>query len=385
LPIYLDNAATSFPKPECVYRAVDKFCRTQAVSIGRGNYQRANNASRLVSQTRTKIAGLINAPNPKNISFCYSGTDSLCTAIFGFLKPGDHVIATAAEHTSVLRPLNQLELEKKTSVSLVGLSDSNSNLADQVGRLITKDTKLVCVNHASNVTGEIAPIEEISQLCDQRNVRLLIDAAQTIGHLPIDVQSCPCDFLCAPGHKALLAPLGTGILYVADRVAEATSPFRLGGTGSTHVDENQPSTFPEKFESGNMNGPGIAGLSAALDWLNSEDAKAKAKKLDQQIQILVKGLNAIDGVTVYGPNADVLRAPVVSFSVRGIDCHTVGMMLDSQFEIECRTGLHCAPMLHKSLSTAEQGGLVRFSPGLFTTDEEVKSAIAAVQQIAKTS
>ena len=379
MPIYLDNAATSFPKPESVYVAIDQANREYAVSAGRGKYQRANDADRFIGQARSGLAQLIGADHAKQISFAFSGTDALSTAIFGYLKPGDHVIASAVDHTSVLRPLWHLKQERQLELTIVGCDSMGVVDPREIESEIRSNTRLVCLTHASNVTGAIQPVTEIGTLCRSKDVAFLLDAAQTLGHLPISVKQIQCDFLAAPGHKGLLGPLGTGFLYASSNVVEECWPMRFGGTGSTGGEFYQPVAFPQKFESGNLNVPGIAGLLAGLMWLGSDESIELGPTLKSNSRILADRLSQIEGVVLYGNQMP--QTPTISFNVEGVDCQTIGMLLDSQFQIECRTGLHCAPLIHEKIDSTSFGGTVRFSPGVFTTETEIDEALKAVETI----
>lgn len=380
MPIYLDNAATSFPKPESVYVAIDKSNREHAVSAGRGNYQRANNAGRLLDQARNAIADKINGSSSKEISFASSGTDALSTAILGYLKPGDHAIASATDHTSVLRPLWHLQRNHDVELTIVECDEAGLVDPADIEAAFTANTKLVCLPHASNVTGTVQPVKAVGKICRQTEAAFLIDAAQTVGHLPIDVEEFGCHFLASPGHKGLLGPLGTGFLYACESVASKCTPLRFGGTGSTGSEFDQPESLPQKFESGNHNIPGIAGLLAGLKWIETNEAIDQFQQLVALSQLLVGRLRKISSLVVYGPAT--IETPTISFNVEGVDCQTVGMLLDSQFKIECRTGLHCAPLIHEKIGTDSFGGTVRFSPGVFTTEAEIDQAITAVETIA---
>ena len=380
MPIYLDNAATSFPKPEKVYLAIDEANRNLAVSAGRGNYQRANNSNRLLEQTRSAIIHKINGSSNHEISFAFSGTDALSTAILGYLKPGDLAIASAADHTSVLRPLWHLQRNRDIELTIVGCDESGVVDATEIESACQSNTKLVCLPHASNVTGAIQPVKAVGKICRGNDTAVLIDAAQTMGHVPVNVEEFECHFLAAPGHKGLLGPLGTGFLYSCKSVAEPCVPLRFGGTGSTGNEFEQPESRPQKFESGNQNIPGIAGLLAGMKWIENEKSVKRFESLHIMSQELADRLRKIAGVVVYGPTE--LQTPTISFNIEGVDCQTVGMLLESQFEIECRTGLHCAPLIHKMIGSDSLGGTVRFSPGVFTEQVECDQAIVAVQAIA---
>ena len=362
----------------CIRDRLDKTNRNFAVSAGRGNYQRANDAGRLLDQARSAILAKING-SKNTVSFAFSGTDALSTAILGFLNPGDHAIASAADHTSVLRPLWHLQRSGEVELTIVDCDEAGIVDAAEIESALKPNTKLICLPHASNVTGAVQPVEAVGKICQNCDAAFLIDAAQTVGHLPIDVDRFACQFLAAPGHKGLLGPLGTGFLYARDSVAEKCKPLRFGGTGSTGNEVRQPETRPQKFESGNQNIPGIAGLTAGLEWIETEDAIRQFEQLDTLSQQLANRLREISGVVVYGP--DRIETPTISFNVSGTDCQTVGMLLDSEFEIECRTGLHCAPLIHEKIGSNAFGGTVRFSPGVFTTEKEIDQAILAVKKI----
>ena len=381
MPIYLDNAATSFPKPESVYVAIDRANREYAVSAGRGKYQRGNDSDRILQQARNGLARKINAASAKEVSFAFSGTDALSMAIFGYLKPGDHAIASAADHTSVLRPLWHLQREHGVELTVVPCDETGVVDPAEIQSALRANTKLVCLTHASNVTGSVQPVEAVGKICRSSDAAFLVDAAQTIGHLPIDAEQIQFHFLAAPGHKGLLGPLGTGFVYVANTIAADCSPLRFGGTGSAGDEFEQPTVTPQKFESGNLNVPGIAGMLAGLNWLESEEAAVRVATLHRSGQQLADRLREIDGVIVYG--LEKIQTPTISFNIEGTDCQTIGMLLDSQFEIECRTGLHCAPLIHEAIGSTRFGGTVRFSPGLFTTGEEIHQVVTAVAAIAQ--
>lgn len=379
--IYLDNAATSWPKPESVYVAVDRTQRELGAAFGRGTYQQAIAVSRLVDQTRDLIATHIQAPHRRNIAFTYSCTDSLCTAIFGLLQSGDHVVTSVIEHNSVLRPLLRLEQEQNVSVTRVGC-----NLAGQMDPVavlaaIQPRTRLVVLSQSSNVTGAIQELSSIGRHCRQLGIPFLIDAAQSIGHLPIDVGALSCDLLAAAGHKGLLGPLGTGFLYYSDRLGETLRPLRVGGTGSMNTRDEQPNVWPEKFEAGNLNLPGIAGLQAGLNYLNSPEGHERSAQDTERNQQLLTGLQQIAGLSLQGPRLIDQRLGVFSISLSNINCHDAAAILDTNWSIQTRAGFHCAPWLHRSIGTESAGGTLRISPGLFTTAAEVDTTLAALQQL----
>lgn len=378
--IYLDNAATSWPKPEAVYQAVDRYQRSCGASSGRGVYSHAIESQQLVDQCRRSLATLLGASDPARVIFTSSGTDALNLAIQGILAPGDHVIASDADHNSVLRPLRMLE-GRGLALSIIPLADGRIDL-EKIERAVRPSTKLVCVNHASNVTGIVQPLSEIAAICQRTGALLLVDAAQSLGHLPIDVAALGCDLLASPGHKGLWGPLGTGLLYVGDRVSELLRPLRYGGTGSRSVEETMPTELPDRLEAGNLNLPGIAGLGAGVREVLQVGVAAIAKHEQQLRAELIAGLSSIAGVQLYGAHPGAAAVGVVSLNVEGIDPLELASLLDANFGMQVRAGLHCAPRMHLSLGTAPTG-TVRLSLSHFTTSSQVASAVEAIRNIAE--
>ena len=379
--IYLDNAATSWPKPESVYQAVDHAQRILGAPAGRGGYEQAVQAMRLIDQTRSDVARLINAPQHQDISFTFNGTDSLSTVLFGLLAPGDHVVTSVVEHNSVLRPLKHLE-SKGVTVTYVGCDETGTFDENEVIDAIQANTRLVSLIHVSNVTGAIQPLANIKSGIRQSanpDALFLIDAAQSLGHIPVDVQHLGCDFLAAPGHKALLGPLGTGILFVAGDAADIVTPFRYGGTGSSY--ENQPTKTPDKFESGNLNVPGIAGLKAGIDFLTSAEGKVAHETMTHNSELLLSQLLKIDGVKAQGHHTLKNRVGVFSIAIAGFDCHEATNILDSVAGVQTRAGLHCAPLLHRALGTEPTGGTLRLSVGCFNTAQQIEKTVTAISEL----
>ena len=384
--IYLDNAATSWPKPESVYQAVDHAQRVIGAPAGRGGYQQFVDALRLVEQTRGAVAKFINAPKRRNISFSFNGTDSLSTAIFGLLTKGDHVVTSVVEHNSVLRPLNHLASTGLIEVTYVDCDEFGMIDPQKVRDAIRTDTRLVCLVHASNVTGTIQPLENIKSFCDENGTDktiFLLDAAQSLGHIPVDVQSLGCDILTAPGHKGLMGPLGTGIMYVRDKIAGEIDPLRYGGTGTDGSVEVQPTKTPDKFESGNLNVPGIAGIQAGIKFLNSEEGLAAHANWLELSTMMLDGILATEGVKLQGLRTMENRIGVFSVSIDGFDCHEASSILDSNWSVQTRSGLHCAPLVHRKLKTEEQSGTIRLSVGLLNTKNQIEIALGALQELAK--
>ena len=383
-PIYFDNAATSWPKPESVYAAVDHYQREIGAPAGRGGYQAALAAGQLVARARAGVARLIGANQPEQIVFTSNGTDALNLAIHGILRPGDHVVTTVCEHNSVLRPLRACAENRNVSVTYVSCDNDGLVSAAEVQAALQPNTRLVAVLHGSNVTGAVQPIEKIGQAVRSHPATFLVDAAQTVGHLPLDVQSLQIDLLAAPAHKGLLGPLGTGFLYIHPTVQQQLQPLRQGGTGSSSHEDRQPETLPDKFEAGNLNVPGLAGVAAACDFLQQRSVENIHAETGQLTTALLNGLARLKPVRIYGPPAGISRLSVVSFSVCGYDPQDISNLLDASFQIASRAGLHCAPRLHRALGTEEMGGTVRFSLGYANTKAEVESALEAMASICAT-
>lgn len=353
---------------------------------GRGQYSSAGEASRLVEQTRVLAAQLINSPKPQNVSFTFGGTDGLSTAIFGLLLPGDHVVTSVVEHNSVLRPLKHLEAKGIISLNVADCDEVGCIRLSEICEAVNESTRLVCLSHVSNVTGSIQPVGQIKSRLNELgfgDVPLMIDAAQSLGHVPTDVQEIGCDILASSGHKGLLGPLGTGLLFVSDKVANEVEPLRFGGTGTDGSVEIQPSTTPVKFESGNLNVPGIAGLKAGIEFLNSDRAKELHGKSQENSQILLDGLREIGGLHVYGSQTCNGRVGVFSLSLDQLDCREVAGILDSNCGIQARAGLHCAPLMHRALGTETDGGTLRLSLGLFNTRQHIQTTLTAMKELAE--
>jgi len=380
--IYLDNAATSWPKPAAVYDAVDRYQREVGAPSGRSGYREAVEANQIIQHARQGVARLIGAAEARQVVFTASGTDSLSMAILGLLRQGDHVVTTVCEHNSVLRPLRALADAEIVSVSYVPCDGQGYVAPDEVQKALRPATRLVAVVHGSNVTGAVQPVEEIGAMSHEHGALLLVDAAQTLGHVPIDVERLPIDLLAAPAHKGLLGPLGTGVLYIRPKVETQLKPLRLGGTGTQSESDLQPESLPDKYEPGNHNLPGLAGLASATDYLQQrgiESIQAHHAKLVGQ---LVEGLTTVPGLTVQGPNGTVNRTSVVSFTLSGYDPQELAALLETSGGVQCRAGLHCAPLMHRSLGTLQHGGTVRLSPGWATTTEQIELTVELIAQMA---
>jgi len=377
--IYLDNAATSWPKPEGVYRAMDEFLREHAGNPGRGAHSLALAAERVIDETRSLVACLINAPEKERIILTFNCTDALNLGLKGLLKPGDHVITSQIGHNSLVRPLKKLEGKGVRITRLPPCSDTGFLSAKDIEEAIDEKTKLVVVTHASNVTGVVQPIEEYGVVVRRHGRISMVDAAQTAGIFPIDVQASDIDLLAFSGHKGLLGPPGTGVLYISRRVE--LDSLREGGTGSHSELEEQPVALPYRYESGTPNTVGIAGLGAGLRYIF--DQGMERIRIHEQLLLdqLLEGLSQIPGIILYEPEDMRRRAPIVSFNLHGWEPAEVGAILDQAFDIKVRTGLHCAAAAHKTFGTYPQGS-IRISLGHFNTAQDIESVLQALGKIA---
>lgn len=381
--IYLDHAATSAPKPTQVAERVCRYFREEGLSAGRGSYARAENVGREISVARAALAVLLGAESPDRIIFTHSGTESLNLAIQGILSPGDHVVTTVLEHNSVLRPLASLGDRGEIDVSYVEPDSSGLIEPDAIQEALRPKTKLVCVVHVSNVLGTIQPVQEICQLAREHGSFSLIDASQSVGHLPIDVKEVGCDMLAAPAHKGLLSPLGTGFLYLRKGMENELQPLLFGGTGTKSESSKQPAELPERYESGSLNVPGLLGLAAAMEIVTPEFVVQESSRQARLTTQLLEGLVEIPGVTIHPVSApSEERIGVVSLSIADHDPRVIGTILDEHFQMEVRTGFHCAPKTHDWLGTTSLGGTVRLSIGHSTTEADVCNVIDAMKEIA---
>ncbi len=377
MTMYLDNAATSFPKPESVYVAVDSFLREIGGSSGRSSYGRSRMAQEKVLETRKAIAKLFNIHNLSRIIFTINCTEALNLGLKGILKRGDHVISSSLEHNSVNRPVFKLA-SKGISVTWVSCDPRYGVDLDEVSRKIKKNTRMIMLTAGSNVLGTLLSIAEVGAIARQRGTIFFVDGAQTAGSLPIDVEAMNIDLLACSGHKGLFGPQGTGFLFIREGIELET--LREGGTGSLSGSKMQPDFLPDRFESGTLNGPGIAGLGAGVEFVLQEGLERIAQKEKALTTQLWEGLEGIGKVKLYGPEPSLLRTSVVSFNIEGLHCEDVGSILDSVFQIEVRTGLHCAPGAHELIGTFPEG-TIRVSPGYFNTQEDIEALIQAVRGI----
>lgn len=377
--VYFDNAATTFPKPEIVYEAIMTAMKEYGANPGRSGHKLALKASRGIYETRDLLGRLFNYNHPMNIILTFNATEGLNIGIKGCLKPGDHVITTSMEHNSVLRPITYLEGFGIESTIVYG-DEKGRIKASDIEKSIKKNTKLIVNTHISNLTGTIMPIEEIGRIAYDNGIIYMIDAAQSAGVYNIDMEKLHIDILAFPGHKGLLGPQGTGGLIIREGIE--LEGFLQGGTGSASHSLIQPDIMPDKFESGTSNGPGLVGLGAGIKYIMEEGMdKIRIHEEELTFHFIEEALK-IDGIKLYGPLIKGDQGPVVSLNIKDADSSEVSYILDSQFDIQVRPGLHCAPLAHKTIGTLEQG-VVRFSFGLFNTHEEIEYSIKALKQIAK--
>lgn len=376
--IYLDNAATSWPKPRAVVEEMARFMETIGGNPGRGGHSLSLAASRLVYRARERVARLIGASDPMRIVFTANATEALNLAIKGFLRVGDHVVTTSMEHNSVIRPLLALEARNVTFDAVTASAEGSLSI-NELEAAVGPRTRLLAISHASNVTGAMAPLNEISALCRRRGIKLLVDAAQTAGVLPLDVEALPVDLLAFAGHKGLLGPPGTGGLYVGSGIA--LDPLIHGGTGSASDEELQPGFLPDRYESGTLNTVGLAGLAAGVEFVLREGIESIREKEDALARRIRQGLREVRGVIVHGPKETDRAVAVISFSVGDRDPGDVAFALDRAFGIAVRAGLHCAPRAHRTIGTFP-GGTVRVSPGYFNEEREVEAFLKATSEIA---
>jgi cysteine desulfurase family protein len=377
--IYFDNAATTWPKPPGVLEAVSHCIREIGANPGRAGHNMSLMANEMVDDTRKKLASLFNidAAKYERIVFTLNATESLNLAIKGILKKGDHVITSSMEHNSVSRPLNVLEADG-VEVSRIKCDGAGYIDPTDVRRAIKPNTRLIAMIHASNVTGTVMPVEEIGKVAGEAGVAFLVDAAQSAGIIDIDVKKMNISLLAFPGHKSLLGPMGTGGLYVGDGIVLDT--LKEGGTGSQSELPGMPDTMPEKYEAGTLNTVGIAGLGAGIDYILREGMK---KIRDHELALterFIKGARKISGLKIYGPTDEEKRAPVLSFMVEGRKSVDIGGILDKNYRVACRAGLHCSPDAHRTLGTFDQK-LVRFSFSYFNTMEEVDYTLGCLEEI----
>lgn len=378
--IYLDNAATTFPKPEEVYDRVNEVMRVYGANPGRSGHSMALEAGRIIYNARETVARFFNIKNPMQVVFTSNATDALNMGIKGVLRQGDHAITSSMEHNSVLRPLKALEKKGIIELTVVNCNECGELEVENIENAIQENTKLIVTTHASNVTGTIFPIAEIGKLANSRDILYMVDAAQTAGVYDIDVEEIGLDLLAFAGHKSLLGPQGTGGLYVKEGLELDT--IKEGGTGSKSESLYQPEMMPDRLESGTPNTPGIAGLAAGIEFIENYGIDKIRAHEEELTKHFIEQMREIEQVKVYGPEDFAKRAPVVSINIGDEDSSEIGYIMDEAFGVGIRPGLHCAPLAHQTIGSFEQG-TVRFSFGLFTKKEELESAIVGIREIVK--
>lgn len=377
--IYLDNAATTYPKPKSVYKNVMDAMTKYGANPGRGSHAMAIEGARVIYETRELLAELFNLDDPMKVILTFNATDGLNMAIKGILRPGDHVVTTAMEHNSVLRPIKELE-NIGVENTIVSCSHEGKINVQDIEAAIKTNTRMVVTTHVSNLTGTIFPIEKIGEMCKRRNVLYLVDGSQSAGVLEIDMQKQHIDFLAVPGHKGLLGPQGTGALLI-NSDAEIKE-LKEGGTGSESSNPHQPNFYPDKLEAGTHNLPGIAGLNAGLKYILNKGTKSILSHEKNILETFINEMRKNPKIVIYGPEDINDRSGVVPVNIAGMDSSEVAYILDTEYNIAVRPGLHCAPLAHKTIGT-ENIGAVRFGIGPFTKRSDVIAAVKALNEISE--
>ncbi|WP_068141348.1 aminotransferase class V-fold PLP-dependent enzyme [Limnochorda pilosa] len=377
----MDHAATSWPKPPEVLKAMIQYLEESGGNPGRSGHRLSVAAGRIIYETREAVAELLGVRDPLRVIFTLNATHAINLVLRATLRPGDRVVVTGMEHNAVMRPLRAMAVKHGIQVVVAPAQSDGSTDVAQVGPLLQPKARLLVAAHASNVTGTLAPMEELSRLAHAAGALVLADAAQTVGAVPIGIGHMGADFLVFSGHKGLLGPPGTGGVALGDGVdATALEPLILGGTGSRSESEEPPAHLPDRFEVGTPNGVGLAGLGAGVRWVQShgvEELRAREMSLRRQ---LVEGLKTLRGVVVHGPRNPADATAVVSFTVLGRSVSEIGSQLDERFGILCRVGLHCAPRAHRSIGTYPEG-TVRLSPGPFIEPADIDAVLSALRQV----
>ncbi len=390
--LYIDNAATSFPKPPGVTEAMVRYAQHLGASAGRGAYAEAVETGQHIQECRALLNQLFSGQNPNHFVFTLNCSDALNLAIKGLIDPvarpsagRAHVICTAIDHNSILRPINAMRTAGLVDSTVVPV-DPQTGLVDpdDVRKALRRETKLIAITHGSNVTGTIQPIRTIGRIAREHAVPFVVDAAQSAGHVPIDVQADCIDLLAAPGHKALMGPLGTGFLYLRPGMEKIVRTLREGGTGSVSEHPTQPTFMPDKYEPGSHNAIGIIGLAAGLKWVIEQTVEKLHADEQDLVRTFIDGVQNIEGLTYFGPQGVNDRIGVFSVRIDGYEPVELARALETNFGILTRPGLHCAPHIHETLGTAPHGGTTRFSFGPFLSRQDVQFATDALAQLAST-
>ena len=382
MSIYVDNASTSFPKPKEVLDSINNFMINLGGNSGRGSSSSSLKSSHVIYNCREAIAQFFNFNKSENVIFTNNITSSLNILLNSIVQEGWHVITSTMEHNSVLRPLFKLKEERNIELTVVQADNNGFVAAADIDNAIKDNTKLVILSQASNVTGNIQPLKEIGELCRKKSIYFIIDTAQSAGSINVDFKELNCNALAFTGHKGLLGPQGIGGFIIDDDLNDIAKPVFVGGTGSMSYSLVQPDFLPDKFESGTLNTPGIAGLYSAINFINKETINAIHTKEMYLSRLLLDDLNNMDYVTLYGPNTTINRLSTFSINLTDMNSNEFSYYLDSKYNIITRTGLHCAPLAHKTIGT-ENMGTVRISIGYFNTVEDIKSLIDAIYHIHK--
>ncbi len=380
--VYLDNSATTFPKPDSVIDAVADFMRYVGASPGRGGYSNSLEAGRIVFQTRKLINGFFNGPGIENVIFTQNITESLNMAINGIFKDGWHIITTSMEHNSVMRPLRTLQEEGKIELTIIKCDKNGFLNVGDVEKSIKDNTKAIVMTHASNLVGTIMPAKEVGRICREHGLLFILDTAQSAGVVDIDFQKFNLDILAFTGHKALLGPQGTGGFLISPRADAVMLPIIQGGTGSKSDEDIQPDMLPDKYESGTLNAAGIAGLKAGIEFIEATGIEKIREHESKLLKMLIEGLHGIENIIIYGPMDVSKMTAVVSINLKSMDPSEFAYMLDRKYGIMARSGLHCAPYAHRTVGSYPIGS-VRLSIGYFNTEDDIRYTLGAIREIAK--
>jgi cysteine desulfurase/selenocysteine lyase len=391
--LYMDNAATSFPKPRSVHDAMSRYALQSGASPGRGGYREAQGIGAIIHECRARLCELNHGERPESIVFTSNCTEALNLAIKGLVDPrsraagttgsGGHAICTHTDHNSILRPVNAMAELGWIEQTRVPIDPASGQVdPENIRRAIRRDTRFIAITHGSNVTGAIQPIREIGKIAREAGVPFIVDSAQTVGHIPIDVQSDLIDLLAAPGHKALLGPSGTGFLYLRPGMEKLVRPLKEGGTGSLSEEPRQPEIMPDRYESGSLNAIGIAGLLEGVKWVQAQTIEKLAALDRDLVRVFIDGVSGIDGLSYFGPQGVRDRIGVFSVRLEGMTSAALSAALEENYGILTRSGLHCAPLVHRAIGTAHLGGTTRFSFGPFLSKQDVSFATDALAQIA---
>ena len=379
--IYFDNAATTFPKPDSVINAMFNYMSNQGGSANRGSSSTALQSSRLVYECRYELANFFNFPKSENVIFTNNITTSLNMLLLGIIQSDWHIITTSMEHNSVIRPLVKIKEEvPNVELDIVNCNENGLVPLEKIKERIKDNTKLIVLTHASNLVGTIQPIEEIGKICKENNILFILDSAQTAGVVPIDMQKCNINGLAFTGHKSLLGPQGIGGFIIDDKLNAICKNIFSGGTGSNSSLIEQPQDLPDKFEYGTLNTPGIIGLLEGIRFIKNEGIKTIKEKEEFLCQKAMDLLSKIPEVKIYGPMDAKQKTSTISFNIEGMDPEFTGFLLDNEFNITCRTGLHCTPLAHKTVGSYPAGS-IRISLGYFNTLEEVYRFVEVIKEL----